>query len=223
MHTFLNGAVGIRLPSLDSWVDEYERDLDTKLMQAMLSNPSLITKKVIEALHYVYRGPMRRNQIKISDGMLSLHKQVRNESAIIKLTIVPRGLWNIIFIALHANPIGGHLGPALPLHRIRLRYHWPHQYKYITDLCAKCAGCSLSNSFHHPTSELIYSFPFECPFMVVFMDIYHVGAHESFTGDKYILLATDAMTAFTIYEPLPKVNANLLDGAMMKILLNEGI
>ncbi|KAL3795327.1 hypothetical protein HJC23_009500 [Cyclotella cryptica] len=55
-------------------------------------------------------------------------------------------LRNIVFIAFHSNPIGGHFNAYISFSRIRLRFFWPTMYHYFTDLVHKCAVCRLSNS-----------------------------------------------------------------------------
>ena len=80
-------------------------------MREIIANPYLITKKAVKALHYVYRGPMRHNNTIESNGIIIIYEKVRGESSIVQLTIIPRGLWNVIFItsapisAPHAHSI----------------------------------------------------------------------------------------------------------------------
>ena len=99
-----------------------------------------------------------------------------NGAKFIKLCIVPASLQNIVFIAFHANPIGGHLDPYRTYHRIRQRYYWPGIYTYVKQLCKACLGCSLSNLTKTRSSDLVYGFPIDAPMRVLFVDIYSAGA-----------------------------------------------
>ena len=111
----------------------------------MCANPSLITKIHLEKLNYVYRGPIRSSHITLEDGFLILKERVSTQGNFIKLQIVPAELQNIVFIAFHANPIGGHLGLYQTLHKIRLRYFWPGMWFYIKKLIEACPVCRLAN------------------------------------------------------------------------------
>ena len=93
-----------------------------------------------------------------------------------KLQIVPTHLQNIIFIAFHSNPLGGHLSKYHTFHKIRLRYIWPCMFKYIDKMIYMCPGCILSDTSNMKVHELIYSFPVDEPMKVVHADVYTVGA-----------------------------------------------
>jgi len=67
--------------------------------------------------------------------MLIFREPIRGSTSYTRLQIVPRGLYDIIFIAFHSNPIGGHLNAYRTLHRLRLRYHWPEMYSFIKRMC----------------------------------------------------------------------------------------
>ena len=119
--------------------------------------------------------------------MLIYQEPIRGSSSYTRLQIVPRPLLNIIFVAFHSNPLGGHLNAYRTLHRLRLRYFWPEMYSYIKRMCNACPGCALSNPGRRTSSELVYHFPIEAPFRVLFVDAYKAGNHASFEGDEALL------------------------------------
>jgi hypothetical protein len=43
-------------------------------------------------------------------------------------------------------------------------------YSYIKQMCAACPGCTLANTTKSKSSELVYNFPIEAPFLVLFVD-----------------------------------------------------
>ena len=45
--SFLNGAVGVRLPDHEAWVKAYQADPETKLLLSFVHDPSLVTVKSI--------------------------------------------------------------------------------------------------------------------------------------------------------------------------------
>jgi hypothetical protein len=60
-------------------------------------------------------------------------------------------------------------------------------YSFIKKMYNACPGCALSNPGCKTSSKLVYHFPFEAPFRVLFMDAYEAGNHSSFEGDKVYL------------------------------------
>jgi hypothetical protein len=55
-------------------------------------------------------------------------------------------------------------------------------HSYIKKMCHVCPGCALSNPGCKTSSELVYRFPIELPFWVIFLDAYKAGNHSSFEG-----------------------------------------
>jgi hypothetical protein len=98
-----------------------------------------------------------------------------------RLQLVPAAFYNIIFIAFHANAIGGHLNAYHTLHRIRLgvQYYWPGMFSYIKCMCSACPGCALANPTKSKSSESVYNFLIEA-------DAYSAGKHSSFDGFETI-------------------------------------
>mgnify|MGYP006187703309 FL=1 len=139
-----------------------------------------------------------------------------------RLTLVPRELYNILFIAFHANPIGGHLNAYRMLHRLRLRYYWPGMYAYVKRMCHACPGCALSNPTRGKSSELVYNFPIKAPFLVIHFDAYAAGKHSGFEGSDVYLIGCCGMCSFACMEPVTNPSATTFASAIMKILLRYG-
>jgi hypothetical protein len=91
--------------------------------------------------------------------MFVYQEPIRGSASCTHLQIVPKSLLNIVFVAFHANPIGGHFNAYRTLHRIRLQYFWPEMYSYIKKMCHACPRCALSNPGRRTSSELVYHFP----------------------------------------------------------------
>ena len=77
--------------------------------------------------------------------MLIYREPIHGSASYTRLQIVPKPLLNIVFVAFHSNPIGGHFNAYRTLHRLRLRYFWPEMYSYIKKMRNACPGCALSN------------------------------------------------------------------------------
>ena len=115
-----NGATSYTLPDRDRWLTEYEADPQTKLIRYMAQNPDAITKENLDKIHYVYWRYLRESLIIIdSDDMLQLHERLSGSDDFCSLQIVPAGLQNVVFIAFHANPVGGHFNAYRTFSRIR--------------------------------------------------------------------------------------------------------
>jgi hypothetical protein len=128
-----------------------------------------------------------------------------------------------IFAAFHANPLGGHLSLYYTLHRIRLRYHWPHMYSYIKQNIDDCVACVLRNGGTRATSEFLYSFPVSAPFMTVHADAWVPGKTASFDGYIGLMIVVCHMPGFAAIEPLKEMNSSSFAKSVYAILLRYGL
>ena len=106
---FLNGAVGTKLPDNRHWSKALQDDPETKLLMRIVSNPGLAEEvKHINSLHSIYRHPARLGNFSTKDGVLFMKEIFKHDSKYSNLRIVPLAMRNVVFVAFHANPIGGH-------------------------------------------------------------------------------------------------------------------
>ena len=89
-------------------------------------------------------------------------------------------------------------------------------------MCHTCPGCALTNPLRRSSSELIYHFPFEAPFQVLFVNAYSAGKYSEFKGSKAYLIAACGMTGFSAMETIQHVNSMLFASGIMKIQLRFG-
>jgi hypothetical protein len=141
----------------------------------------------------------------------------------VRLIIIPMDLRKHIFAAFHANPLGGHLSLYYTLHRIRLRYHWPHMYSYIKQNIDDCVACVLRNGGTRATSEFLYSFPVSAPFITVHADAWVPGKTASFDGYIGLMIVVCHMTGFATIEPLKEMNSSSFAKSVYAILLRYGL
>ena len=217
----LNGTTLMKLPTKLQWSKAYSTDKSCQTILSLIKNPGLINKHSLSQIHYRYRQPLRDSCIIIENDFIILKEKI-DDNSYVKLRIVPKDLQNIIFMAFHSNPIGGHFSVYYTFHRIRMRFFWPKMYFYIKHLCRLCAACGLSNSRHYKSKELIYSFPVDAPFKLVIVDIYKAGDIAAFDGEKGLFVLLDHMTGFAIVETLLGMNSTIFSKVMMKILLQHG-
>ena len=191
-------------------------------MRDLAQNPSKISNKALANVNHNYRGPLRQSLIVIENNMLILHEPIIGTSLFTCLQLVPSELRNIVFIAFHTNPIGGHLNAYRTFHRLRLRFYWPGMYSYVKRMCQACPGCALANPTRGKSSELVYNFPIEAPFLVMFFDAYSAGKHASFEGSECYLIGCCGMCSFVCIEPITRASATTFASTIMKILLRYG-
>ena len=223
IQTLVSGTICTKLPSSERWKQAYSTDIEMCALKKFVLNPSLINNQSLAEVNHNYRGALRHSHICIENDMLIFKEPIGGSSSFTRLQIVPREFYNIIFIAFHTNPIGGHLNPYRTLHRIRLRFYFPGMYSYITKMCRACPGCALANPTHSKSSELIYNFPVEAPFSVMHFDAYSAGKHSGFEGAECYLIGCCGMTSFACMEPISHASATTFASAIMKILLRYGL
>ena len=116
IQAFGNGAIGARLPSHARRVEAYAADSKCCAIQDLVINPGKICKETLKNVHYSYRQPLHQSFIVIEDDMLIFREPIQGSTSYTRLQIVPRGLYDIVFIAFHSNPIGGHLNAYRTVH-----------------------------------------------------------------------------------------------------------
>ncbi len=89
-------------------------------------------------------------------------------------------------------------------------------------MCQACPGCALANPTCGKSSELVYSFPIEAPFLVMFFGTYSAGKHAGYEGSKCYLIGCCGMCGFACMEPITRASATTFASAIMKILLSYG-
>jgi hypothetical protein len=218
-----SGIISDELPDAHAWKSGYSADKQCNAMWKMVENPSLIDTEKLQHIDSIYRAPMRNSQIRIIEDRLCFLEPVAHSTTTVKLIIVPADLRRHIFTSFHANPIGGHFSLYYTLHRIRLRFHWPHMYSYIKRAIGSCAGCILKNHGARPGSELLYAFPVDAPFMTIHADLWVPGKTVSFDGTTGLMVVMCHMTGFTAIEPIREANAKEFAKAIYRVQLRYGL
>ncbi len=188
----------------------------------IVSNLPTLSNKALAGINFSYHPALRWSLIVIEDGILIYHKPLVGSESYTHLQLVPQEFCNILFVAFHYNPAGGHLNLYRMLHRLRLWYYWPGMYTYLKKMCAACPGCALANPTKAKSSELAYNFPIEAPFLVLHIDAYMAGKHSGFEGSETYLVACCGMCTFGALEPVTGANATTFALAIMKIQLQYG-
>jgi len=133
--------------------------------------------------------------------MIIYRETIRGSASYTHLQIVPKSLLNIIFVAFHSNPIGGHFNAYRTLHCLQLQYFWPEMYSYIKKMCHAYPGCAFSNPG----------------------DAYKAGSLASFKGNEAYIISCCGMTGFAAMEPVKHATSMSFATAVMKIQLKFGL
>ncbi len=70
IQAFVNGAIGIRLPSHKKWVQAYSNDSEMSIIRNLILNPSKINTATFNMVKYNFRSPLGQSLIFIENGML---------------------------------------------------------------------------------------------------------------------------------------------------------
>jgi hypothetical protein len=189
----------------------------------MLLSPGNITTAEVAKVHAVYRAPIWQSQMKWENQRLLLYEPISNSTKTVRLTVIPKDLRKHIFTSFHANPLGGHLSLYYTLHRIRLRYHWPHMYSYMKQNTEDCVACVLRNGGTRASSEFLYGFPLSAPFQTVHADAWVPGKTMSFDGNIGLMIVVCDMTSFAAIEPMKEMNSSSIARAIYTILFRYGL
>jgi hypothetical protein len=89
-------------------------------------------------------------------------------------------------------------------------------------MCQACPGCALANPTRSKSSELIYNFPIEAPFLVMHFNTYAAGTYAGFEGSECYLIGCCSMSSFACMESITNASAATFASAIMKMLLQYG-
>jgi hypothetical protein len=159
----------------------------------------------------------------LEDGILIYRKPIVGKGSYIWLQLVPKEFYNVLFVAFHSNPVGGHLNAYCTLHCLRFYFYWPGMYSYIKRMCSACPGCALANPTKVRSCELVYNFSIKAPFLVLHVDAYLASAHSGFEGSDVYLIACCVTCTFGALKPITRPNATTFASAIMKIQLQYGL
>jgi hypothetical protein len=222
IQTLISSAICTRIPLRERWFQAYADDSKLCTVRELVLNSLLITTQALSKVNHNFCKPLRQSLISVEDDMLIFREPISGSDSCMHLTLVPRKLYNIMFIAFHTNPIGRHLNAYQMLHQLRLHYYWPGMYAYVKHMCQACPGCMLSNPTCSKSSELVYNFLIEAPFLVVHFNAYTAGKHSGFEGSDVYLIGCCGMCSFACMEPVTNLSATTFASVIMKILLRNG-
>ena len=105
----VSGVIATRIPDCACWRQAIDADKELSKVKAIVTNPSTLNNKVLEGVSYNYHAALCKSLIVLKEGILIYCKPMAGSGSYTQLQLVPAELRNILFIAFHTNPVGGHL------------------------------------------------------------------------------------------------------------------
>ena len=125
----------------------------------------------------------------------------------VMLSLVPKSLTRMVFVAYHAGGIGGHVEINKTLLVLCLRFLWPKMRLHIIAWVIACPECIQLQNHTKVGQQLVHSWPLLTPFAIISADIWSPGDVVSPTGATCILNCMDDMCQFVVSTALTKVNS----------------
>jgi hypothetical protein len=89
IQAYVNGAIGICLPSWEGWIQAYSNDTEMSAIRDLVLNPSIINLSTLNVVDHNYCTPLQQPKIGIEDGLLIYHKPMHGGSSYTRLQLVP--------------------------------------------------------------------------------------------------------------------------------------
>ncbi len=109
IQAFVSGVVATRIPDCECWVQAIASDPELSKIKEIVSDPSKLTNKALTDINYNYHAALQKSLIVLEDNVLINCKPLAGNGSYMRLQLVPQEFCNILFIAFHTNPVGGHL------------------------------------------------------------------------------------------------------------------
>jgi hypothetical protein len=144
IQTLVNGAICTCLSSKERWIQAYANDTKLCMVQDLALNPSTITNQTLSKVNHNYCALLPQSLISVEGDMLILREPIGRTSSFTRLQLASAKLINIIFIAFHTNPIGGHLNTYQTIHCLQLWFNVCLCETHVSGVSWLCAGKSYS-------------------------------------------------------------------------------
>ena len=144
-------------------------------------------------------------QLVLKDGIL--HRRYENNQGKTHLQVVaPAAIRKDILRQLHEGVMGGHLGEAKTLSRLKERFYWPGHAKDVQEWCSTCPKCARRKTPSRSNRAPLRGVSTGYPMQIVAVDI--VGPiSPGETTNRYILVASDYFTRWVEAYAIPNQEA----------------
>ena len=121
-----------------------------------------------------------------------------------KQMVTPKCLHQSILESLHAGTVGGHLGQAKTLSKLKMRFYWPGHYRDVDEWCHTCPTCATRKTPTPHQRGGLQNVTVGSPMQLVAVDL--LGPFPtSKNGNNYLLVAMDYFTKWGEAYPIPNM------------------
>jgi hypothetical protein len=120
---FHQWGIGTRLPNHAQWIRALSANKELLLIRQLVNNASLINNESLHAINYNFHLALQHLLIVVENDLLMYHEPISHTGLYVRLAIVPKEFYNILFVAFHTNPAGDCLNSYHTLHCLRLHYY----------------------------------------------------------------------------------------------------
>jgi len=114
-----------------------------------------------------------------------------------RVLLAPECIRSMLMDAAHSSWAGGHSGKQRTVDRLELNYYWPGITYDVDTFISKCVRCQ-EMAGRKPAPSPLQSLPIcEEPNFRVHMDLFGPLKTRSASGNKYIMVMTDAFSKYT--------------------------
>jgi hypothetical protein len=89
IQAFVNGAIGVQLPSHEKWVQNYSDNKEMSIIRELVLDPSKINTATHNTVIYNFRAPLHQSLIFIENGLLLYKEPIRGGSSYTRIQLVP--------------------------------------------------------------------------------------------------------------------------------------
>ena len=184
--------------------DEKTQAMRKALRESVKENTLKLTVyKVLKDILYVYRSTKRA--------------KFREEYVV---PYVPDSLMPKAFNLIHNATTAAHSGYERTLRNFKKNFYNAKESQLVKDWCEKCESCIKAKRSTKPVPIAKYPIP-EKPFTALSSDILS-GIPLTKKGNKYILVIRDFTTRYSIFEAMPRKEADCIIEALRRVISNYG-
>ena len=156
------------------------------------------------------------DQLLVDNGILLRRFLNTDTQQTYKQLIVPKCLQAEILDQLHSGVVGGHLGKAKTLGKLKSQYYCPGHYQDVQNHCNTCPTCATRKTPAPQARGPLQNITVSSPMQMVGVDL--LGPiPQSHTGNMYLLVTMDYFTKWGEAYPITNMEA----ATVANMLTNE--
>lgn len=194
----------------DNQNDNRQEQLDDEIIQPILEGKETDRKPTLTVLsgrpRETYQLLQQWDQLELHNGVLYRRYENHQGNQHHLQLVVPRSMQQQVLHESHSGSVGGHLGEAKTLSRIRERFFWPGYSHAVKEWCQTCKQCAARKTPYPRRHGALQNMTAGYPMQMVAADI--MGPlPKSKNGNRYVLVASDYFTRWAEAYAIPNQEA----------------